>query len=114
MFGIEEKKSPVLYSNACGDFIFTENLGAEQVSNTDTSKADNAISSNGAEELIPVLLKALELYQNDDGWVNVGPAGSFLIRTKPDFDPRTYEPEVKLISEVPRFSSGQATSSASD
>ena len=47
-------------------------------------------SSNGAEELIPALLKAWEVYQNEDGWVNAGPAGSFLKRAKPDFDPRTY------------------------
>lgn len=90
VFGVGEKKTPVSFRNACDDFIFTENLGAEPVSNSDTPKPDNAISTNGAEELIPVLLKAWELYQNDDGWVNVGPAGSFLKRTKPDFDPRTY------------------------
>ncbi|PTT96629.1 hypothetical protein DBR45_42785, partial [Pseudomonas sp. HMWF031] len=30
------------------------------------------------------------LYQNDDGWVDAGSAGSFLKRAKPDFDPRTY------------------------
>ena len=90
MFGVGEKKTPVSFRNACDDFIFTENLGAEPVANSDTPKTDNAISTNGAEELIPALLKAWELYQNDDGWVNVGPAGSFLKRAKPDFDPRTY------------------------
>ena len=36
------------------------------------------------------MLKAWELYQNDDGWVNVSPVGNFLKRAKPDFDPRTY------------------------
>ena len=90
MFGVGEKKTPVSFRNACDDFIFTENLGAEPVANSDTPKTDNAISTNGAEELIPALLKAWGLYQNDDGWVNAGSAGSFLKRAKPDFDPRTY------------------------
>lgn len=36
------------------------------------------------------MLKAWELYQNDDGWVNVSPVGNFLKRAKPDFDPRIY------------------------
>lgn len=90
VFGVGEKKTPVSFRNACDDFIFTENLGAEPTSNSNTPKSKNAATSNGAEELIPALLKAWELYQNDDGWVNVGPAGSFLKRSKPDFDPRTY------------------------
>ncbi len=90
VFGVGEKKTPVSFRNACDDFIFTENLGAEPVSKNSAPKTENTVSINGAEELIPALLKAWELYQNDDGWVNVGPAGSFLKRAKPDFDPRTY------------------------
>ncbi|WP_438862417.1 NYN domain-containing protein [Neptunicella sp.] len=90
VFGVGEKKTPVSFRNACDDFIFTENLGAGQVSKNDENKDSVTSPSNGAEELIPALLKAWELYQNDDGWVNVGPAGSFLKRAKPDFDPRTY------------------------
>lgn len=78
------------FRNACDDFIFTENLEAGKVSKTGKSKQTGTNTSNGAEELIPALLKAWELYQNDDGWVNAGPAGSFLKRAKPDFDPRTY------------------------
>ena len=90
VFGVGEKKTPVSFRNACDDFIFTENLGAEPVSNSSTQKAENSALSNGAEELIPALLKAWELYQNDDGWVNASSAGNFLKRAKPDFDPRTY------------------------
>ena len=90
VFGVGEKKTPVSFRNACDDFIFTENLEGGQVSKSSKSKQTEANASNSAEELIPALLKAWELYQNDDGWVNVGPAGSFLKRAKPDFDPRTY------------------------
>ena len=90
MFGVGEKKTPVSFRNACDDFIFTENLEAGQVSKSGKPKQAQSNAANGAEELIPALLKAWELYQNDDGWVNAGPAGSFLKRAKPDFDPRTY------------------------
>jgi len=34
--------------------------------------------------------KAWKQYQDDEGWANVAPAGSFLKRSKPDFDPRSY------------------------
>lgn len=92
VFGVGEKKTPVSFRNACDDFVFTENLTSEQISekNKSTQTTSPINSSNGAEELIPAFLKAWELYQNEDGWVNVGPAGSFLKRAKPDFDPRTY------------------------
>ncbi|WP_232362657.1 NYN domain-containing protein [Salinimonas chungwhensis] len=92
VFGVGEKKTPVSFRNACDDFVFTENLDSAQSSKTEkTVTSPNSISSaNGAEALIPAFLKAWELYQNEDGWVNAGPAGSFLKRAKPDFDPRTY------------------------
>ena len=78
VFGVGEKKTPISFRNACDDFILTENLGARDDVKTNKAKESEPSSVNGAEELIPTLLKAWELYQNDDGWVNVGPAGSFL------------------------------------
>ena len=90
VFGVGEKKTPVSFRNACDDFIFTENLEAGQVSKSGKPKQEQSSAGNGAEELIPAMLKAWELYQNDDGWVNVSPVGNFLKRAKPDFDPRTY------------------------
>ena len=34
--------------------------------------------------------KAWVQYQDEDGWANVAASGSFVKRSKPDFDPRTY------------------------
>ena len=89
VFGVGEKKTPISFRNACDDFIFTENLssdGAEAIpQELDTKKA-----VEGASELVPVLRKAWEQYQDDNGWANVASAGSFVKRSKPDFDPRTY------------------------
>ena len=33
---------------------------------------------------------AFDTYQDDEGFVHVGAAGSFIKRAKPDFDSRTY------------------------
>lgn len=44
----------------------------------------------GIEEIHALLRKAYDTYQDDDGYANVGSAGDFLKRTKPDFDCRTY------------------------
>ena len=42
------------------------------------------------KEVEPLLRKAWKQFQDDDGWVNIGAAGSFLKRAQPDFDPRSY------------------------
>ncbi len=91
VFGVGEKKTPIAFRNACDDFIFTENLDSDVVSN---SKEKLTVVSKSkditAAPLIPVLKKAWKKYQDDDGWANVSVAGSFVKRSTPDFDPRTY------------------------
>ena len=61
-----------------------------------------AQSSKKPKEKLPeeiVLLKrAWEQTQDDQGWATFSAAGSFLKRTRPDFDPRTYG--VKKFSEL--------------
>ena len=37
-----------------------------------------------------MLKKASDNYQDDDGFVNISSAGTFIKRAKPDFDVRTY------------------------
>ncbi|MCY7297047.1 NYN domain-containing protein [Alteromonas sp. a30] len=95
VFGVGEKKTPISFRNACDDFIYTENLGAELLpspSSVPESLVDQATTSEkmNASELVPLLKKAWKQYQDDDGWSNVASAGSFVKRSTPDFDPRSY------------------------
>ncbi|MCA0899132.1 NYN domain-containing protein [Microbulbifer agarilyticus] len=95
VFGVGERKTPISFRNSCDDFIFTENLGSDEVITaakaTDKPKEQEAKASlNDPSELIPLLTKAWEQYQDDNGWANVSVAGSFLKRSMPDFDPRSY------------------------
>lgn len=89
VFGVGETKTPISFRNACDDFILTENLGVEL---NEVKSAAPKLASKHAESsaLVPVLTKAWEQYQDDEGWANVAAAGSFLKRATPDFDPRTY------------------------
>ena len=89
VFGVGEKKTPTSFRNACDDFIFTENLGGLPVS-AQSAESIPLKESTSAAELSPLLMKAWEQYQDEDGWANVSSAGSLLKRSKPDFDPRTY------------------------
>lgn len=91
VFGVGQRKTPVSFRNACDDFIYTENLGSESsTKRNQRSKPKTKVLSDELNALIPLLERAWELYQDDDGWANVSSAGSFVKRSHPDFDPRTY------------------------
>ena len=94
VFGVGEQKTPISFRNACDDFVITENLGLPDPAESNASNATKAKTKKSevtkAKELVPVLTKAWEQFQDDDGWANVAAAGSFVKRSKPDFDPRTY------------------------
>ncbi|AFE59934.1 hypothetical protein Q7S_18615 [Rahnella aquatilis HX2] len=91
VFGVGEKKTPISFRNACDDFIFTENLNLEAiVESSGLAKETSLTGQQNAAELIPILRKAWEQYQDDEGWANVASTGSFVKRSKPDFDPRSY------------------------
>lgn len=102
VFGVGEKKTPISFRNACDDFIFTENLDVEKsdtVAQTKTPENNKILYSDKLLfELVPVFKKGWEQYQDDEGWANIAAAGSFLKRSKPDFDPRTYG--VTKITEI--------------
>lgn len=93
VFGVGEKKTPISFRNACDDFIFTENLGAEPSPAPKSEPVVHEVAMSekaNISELVPLLKKAWEQYQDDEGWANVAAAGSFVKRSTPDFDPRTY------------------------
>jgi hypothetical protein len=93
VFGVGEKKTPISFRNACDDFIFTENLGAEPSPAPESGPVVHEVvtpEKASASDLVPLLKKAWEQYQDDEGWANVASAGSFVKRSTPDFDPRTY------------------------
>ena len=89
VFGVGEKKTPVSFRNACDDFVYTENLDNADKTEKDT-KAEPLQDKGNINEVVPLLHKAWKQFQDDDGWVNIGAAGSFLKRAQPDFDPRSY------------------------
>lgn len=95
VFGVGQKKTPISFRNACDDFIFTENLSVEEAEPAATLQAQEITEKPEKEpilalELVPLLTRAWEQFQDDEGWANMASAGSFLKRSKPDFDPRSY------------------------
>ena len=81
---------------AGGELTFDGKPAADAPAAEGTAAAGGAGDSGGGdppdgmEEIHTLLRKAYDTYQDDDGYVNVGAAGNYIKRTKPDFDCRTY------------------------
>lgn len=82
VIGIGEAKTPQSFITACDSFINIENLP-----NTDEGGAAEECSMSELEKLIRM---AYERYQDDEGFVNVSSAGTYIKRIKPEFNIRNY------------------------
>ena len=110
VMGVGEKKTPEAFRNACDEFIFLENLSPEdrrgeekkgtphenrsepeqRSAEAEEKKGKEGKEATELEEIHKLLRIASDTYQDDDGYVNVSAAGTFIKRAKPDFDTRTY------------------------
>lgn len=83
VYGFGQRKTPESFRAACKRFIFTENLMGE----ADGAAAPGKDATAGAE---PLLRKAIEASEGEDGWAQLGAVGSQINNMATDFDPRTY------------------------
>ncbi|SFM77578.1 NYN domain-containing protein [Marinobacter zhejiangensis] len=92
VFGFGEHKTPTSFRSACDDFLLTENLSVEQVEEPEPESLPVRSSKHSRKvpEIVRLLRRAWDHVQDDQGWANLGAAGSFLKRAKSDFDPRSY------------------------
>jgi len=101
VMGVGEQKTPESFRNACDEFLFLENISntaAEMPPAVESAKTPAPESGNEAagdtgmnmSEIHDLLRKAFDAYQEDDGYVNISIAGSFIKRAKPDFDCRSF------------------------
>ena len=112
VIGVGEKKTLESFRNACDNFIFLEyitngnkNENQEKIKKLkENKKEDEEISKEDVAEESPesyeanpnidevhLLLKiAYDRYQDDDDFVNVSIAGTYIKRVMPEFDPKAY------------------------
>lgn len=94
VIGIGEKKTPRPFIVACDKFIYIEIISAKEIpkakkasrsTSTETTKID-IIDNN----FIKLLKESVEDLADDNGWTFLADVGSFIIKKRPDFDPRNY------------------------
>ena len=104
VIGVGEKKTPEAFCNACDDFIYLEYLKSSEPKkekkgekkSSKTRKQESSVQEKEAEDLpdldeIHTLLRiAYEKYSDDDDFINVSAAGTYIKRVKPEFNTYAY------------------------
>ncbi len=94
VIGVGEKKTPEAFCNACDDFIFLDYLkGTQEKTEKKSTKKKPEEEKKDApdiEEIHTLLRIAYERYLDDDDFVNVSVAGTYIKRVKPEFNTYLY------------------------
>ncbi|RMG69062.1 MAG: NYN domain-containing protein [Bacteroidetes bacterium] len=108
VMGIGEHKTPKPFVNACNAFIFAENLLPSERRRSKSNgprKPDSPAKEEARPDPLPILIEALELASNDDGWARLSTIGDQLRNLDPSFDPRTFG--YKQLSQLVRAHKAQ-------
>ena len=95
VYGFGERKTPQAFVAACDKFIYTENLGVDEDTETTGKGSDRKAPARKPalkrdRKLDALLREALDAASDDSGWADLGIVGSNLVRLASDFDPRSY------------------------
>lgn len=93
VMGVGEKKTPESFRNACDEFIYLENLAGNKYYSENKSESvavENKENDSDIDEIHKLLKIASDTYQDANGYTNVSSAGTYIKRTRPDFDCRSY------------------------
>lgn len=95
VIGFGEKKTPKPFISACDKFIYLEILKVVDAQpkvaakpNTKT-KTEEPISKVDAET-IRIITESVNDLADETGWTFLGSLGSYILKKKPEFDPRNY------------------------
>jgi len=92
VYGFGEQKTPESFRQACRRFVYTENLQPEAPKPDQTQQPDakQGKALKPASAATPLIRKAIDQLENEEGWVSLSLVGKRLAILSSDFDPRTY------------------------
>jgi uncharacterized LabA/DUF88 family protein len=94
VFGMGEQKTPSAFRAACDKFIYIEILNTnepspKQIKLSDLRKREKAITKPD-KSLLNLITLSINDIADENGWAFLGELGNFLLKKRPDFDPRNY------------------------
>jgi len=95
VIGFGEKKTPQPLISACDKFIYLEILKTAAVETKATTKTTTKPKkseplSKVDAETIRVITNSVNDLADETGWTFLGSLGNYILKKKPDFDPRNY------------------------
>lgn len=109
VIGFGEKKTPKPFISACDKFIYIEIL---KTINTEVSDSKSTTKQKQKEpiskvdiETIRIITESVNDLADETGWAFLGSLGNYILKKKPDFDPRNYGflKLLPLIKDVNKF-----------
>lgn len=95
VMGFGEKKTPKPFISACDKFIYLEILKTDSPENNVTiqtakPKQKRDPLSKVDAKTIKLITESVNDLADESGWAFLGDLGNFIIKKKPEFDPRNY------------------------
>ena len=94
VIGFGEKKTPQPFIAACDKFIYLEILKITKRENTkktdEKPKKVEPPLSNVDAETIRLITESVNDLADESGWTFLGSLGNYILKKKPDFDPRNF------------------------
>jgi uncharacterized LabA/DUF88 family protein len=90
VYGFGAQKTPESFRQACRRFIYTENLLPEATASEKEPQGAARRALQPPATAVPMLMRAIEQIETEDGWVGLGVVGQRLANIASDFDPRTF------------------------
>ena len=87
VYGFGEQKTPKSLQQACHRFFHTENLLRSEEISIATPIKDRPPS---LKTITPIVKKAIEQVEGEDGWAHLGGVGTQLLKLEPSFDTRSW------------------------
>jgi hypothetical protein len=109
VFGMGEQKTPAAFRAACDKFIYIEILDQKEISPKQESRNEKVkkekILNKPDQALVNLLSSSVNDIADENGWAFLGELGSFVLKKRPDFDPRNYgfEKLLPLIKSLNSF-----------
>lgn len=114
VIGMGERKTLTPFITACDKFIYIEILKMDEVKTIveegeKTTRKNSKVREKSMDKvnhsLVKLLTDSIEDLADESGWTFLGDLGNFILKRKPDFDPRNYgfAKMLPLIKSIDKF-----------
>ena len=104
VIGVGEKKTPEAFTNACNQFIYTENLASTKEPKKRTRTRKRKEDKPDVLDPLSILQQGFDMAAKEEEWVHLAAMGNALRKLDPAFDPRTFGHQrlQSLIKDYPK------------